>query len=225
MWELVLKKTEWQRIDAVELWYWRRLLNVPWTARRFRHSILEGINLVCSLKGLMLKLKLRSFGHLMQRADSLEKTLTWERLKVGGEVDGRGWDGWMASPTHWVWVSVNFGSWWWTGRPGMLQSMDSQRFAHDWATEVNWSTSRSVMSDSLWPHGVHSPWNSLGQNTRVSSLSLFEGIFPSQGSIPGLWRCRPILYQLSHQGNPRILEQVLNQGLLCCRWVLYQLRY
>ena len=63
----------------------------------------------------------------------------WERLKEGREGDDRGWDGWMASPTQWTWLWVNFGSWWWTGRPGMLQSMESQRAGHDWATELNWT--------------------------------------------------------------------------------------
>ena len=62
----------------------------------------------------------------------------WERLKAGERV-GRGWDGWMSSPTQWTWVWVNSGSWWWTGRPGMLQSMGSQRFGHDWVTELNWT--------------------------------------------------------------------------------------
>ena len=63
----------------------------------------------------------------------------WERLKVGGEVDDRGWDGWMALRTQWTWVWVNSGSWWWTGRPGVLQSMGLQRVGHDWATELNWT--------------------------------------------------------------------------------------
>ena len=62
----------------------------------------------------------------------------WERLKAGGEGDDRGWDGWMASPILWTWVWVNSGSWWWTGKPGVLQSMRSQRIGHDWATELNW---------------------------------------------------------------------------------------
>ena len=61
----------------------------------------------------------------------------WERLKVGGEGDDRGWDGWMASPTRWTWVWVNSGSWWWTGRPSVLQSMGSQRVRHDWVTELS----------------------------------------------------------------------------------------
>ena len=138
-----IKKAECQRIDAFELWCWRRLLRVPWTARRSNQSILKEISPGCSLEGLMLKLKLQYFGHLMQTAVSLEKTLgkdSWEWLRAGGEGDDRGWDGWMASPTQWTWVWVNFGSWWWTGRPGVLQSMVSQRAVrvrHDWATELN----------------------------------------------------------------------------------------
>ena len=71
-----------------------------------------------------------------------------------------------------------------------------------------WSESRSIMSDSLEPHGLYSPWNSPGRNTGVSSLSLLQGIFPTQGSNPGLPHCKWILYQLSHKGSPRILEWV-----------------
>ena len=116
-----IKKTEHQRIYAFELWCWRRLLRVPWTARRSNQSILKEINPEYSLDGLMLKLKLQYFGHLMRRTDSLEKTLMLgKRLKVGGEGDARRWDGWMASPTQWAWVWASSRSWWWTGRPGML---------------------------------------------------------------------------------------------------------
>ena len=111
-----IKKAECRRIDAFELWCWRRLLKVPWTARRSNQSILKEISPGCSLKGLMQKLKLQYFGHLMRRADSFEKTLAWcwERLRAEGEGDDRGWDGWMAPPTRWTWVWVNSGSWWWT---------------------------------------------------------------------------------------------------------------
>ena len=86
----------------------------------------------------MLKLKLQDFGHLMWRTDSFEFPWCWERLKAGGEGDDRGWDGQMASLTQWKWVWVNSGGWWWTGRPGVLQSMGSQRIGHDWETELNW---------------------------------------------------------------------------------------
>ena len=85
-----IKKAERQRIDAFELWCWRRLLRVPWTARRSNQSILKQISPEYSLEGLMLKLKRQYFGHLMQRSDSLEKTLMLGLLKVGGEGDDRG---------------------------------------------------------------------------------------------------------------------------------------
>ena len=133
-----IKKAEHLKIDAFELWCWRRLLRVPWTARRSNQSILKQISPECSLEGLMLKLKLQYFGHLMLRTDSLEKTLILG--KIGGEGDDRGWVGWMASPAQWTWVWVNSRSWWWTGRPGVPQSMGSQRVGHDWATELNWTS-------------------------------------------------------------------------------------
>ena len=135
----IIKKTEHQRIDAFEVWCWRRLLRVPWTARRFIQSNLKENSPEYSLKRLMLKLKLQNFGHLMRRTDSLKRPWCWERLKAIGEGDDRGWDGWMASLTPWIWVWVNSGSWWRTGRPGVLQSMWAQRVGHDWATELNWT--------------------------------------------------------------------------------------
>ena len=131
-----VKEAERRRINAFELWCWRRLLRVPWTARRSNQSILKEISPRCSLEGLMLKLKLQYFGHLMWRVDSLEKTWCWEGLGAGGEGDDKGWDGWMASPAWWTWVWVNSGSWWLTGRPGVLRFMGSQRVGHDWATEL-----------------------------------------------------------------------------------------
>ena len=85
-----VKKAEHQRIDAFELWYWRRLLRVPWTARRSNQSILKEISPGCSMQGMMLKLKLQYFGYLMRRVDSLEKTLMREGLGAGGEGDDRG---------------------------------------------------------------------------------------------------------------------------------------
>ena len=95
-----IKKTECQRIDAFELWCWRRLLRVPWTARRLNQSILKEINLEYSLEGLMLKQKLQYFGHLMWRTTHWKRPWCWERLKTGGEGDDRGGDGWMESLTQ-----------------------------------------------------------------------------------------------------------------------------
>ena len=134
-----IKKADSQKIDAFELWCWRRLLRVPWTTRSSNQSILKEISPGCSLEGLMLRLKLQCFGHLMWRTDSLEKTL------MLGKIEGRrrrGWQRmrWLDSITaQWTWVWVNSGSWWWTGRPGVLQSMGLQRVEHKWATELNWT--------------------------------------------------------------------------------------
>ena len=132
-------KIENWRIDAFELWCWRRLLRVPWTSRRSNQSILKEVNPEYSLKGLMLKLKLQYFGHLMQRADSLEKTLMLGKI----ESRRRGWQEmrWLDGITDswWTWVWASSRSWWWTGKPGVLQSMGSQRVGHDWTTELNWT--------------------------------------------------------------------------------------
>ena len=133
-----IKEAECWRVDAFELWCWRRLLRVPWTARRSNQSILKEIGPGCSLEGLRLKLKLQYFGYLMQRANSLEKTLMLGRIEGRRRRGHRGWDGWMASSTQWTWVWVDSGSWWWTRRPGVLWFMGSQRIGHDWVTELNW---------------------------------------------------------------------------------------
>ena len=132
-----IKKAEHWRIDAFELWCWRRCLKVLWTARRSNQSILNISP--CSLEGLMLKLKLQYFGCLMQRVESFEKIL------MLGKIEGRwrrGWQRmrcWMASLIQWTWVWVDSGSWWWTGRSGVLQFMWSQRVGHDGANELNWT--------------------------------------------------------------------------------------
>ena len=154
-----MKKAERRRINAFELWCWRRLLRVPWTARRSNQSILKEISPGISLEGMMLKLKLQYFGHLMRRVDSLEKT-----LMLGGIGDRRrrgqqrmrwldGIAGWMASLTRWMWVWVNSRSWWWTGRPGVLRFMGSQRVGHNWATELNWTEATRIYCTTweIWP--------------------------------------------------------------------------
>ena len=135
-----VKKAERQRIGAFELWCWRRLLRVPCTARRSNQSILKEISPGCSLERLMPKMKLQYFDDLMRRTESSGKRpWCWERLKAEGEGDDRGCDGWMASLTRWTWVWASW-CWWWTGRPGVLWSVGSQRVGHDWATELtDWS--------------------------------------------------------------------------------------
>ena len=107
-----VKKAECWRIDVLELWCWRRLLRVPWIARISKQSILKQISPEYSLEGLMLKVKLQYYGHLMWKNNSLEKPWCWKRLKAGGEGDDRGWDGWMASLTRWTWVWASFWCWW-----------------------------------------------------------------------------------------------------------------
>ena len=131
-----IKKAEHRRIDVFELWCWRRLLRVPWTARRSNQSILKELNPGCSLEGLMLKLKLQYFGHLTWRTDSFANTLMLGWLKAGGERDNRGWDAWVASLTQWTQVWVSSWTWWWTGKSVVLQSMGSQIFRHNWAIEL-----------------------------------------------------------------------------------------
>ena len=130
-----IKKAECRSIGAFELWCWRRLLRVPWSARRSNQSILKEISPGCSLEGLMLKLKLQYCGHQMGRADSLEKTLMLGKIEGRRRRGDRGWDGWMASLTQWTWVWIN--CLWWTERPGMLQSVSLQRVRQDWVTELN----------------------------------------------------------------------------------------
>ena len=107
-----VKKAECWRIDVLELWCWRRLLRVPWIARISKQSILKQISPEYSLEGLMLKVKLQYYGHLMWKNNPLEKPWCWKRLKAGGEGDDRGWDGWMASLTQWTWVWASFWCWW-----------------------------------------------------------------------------------------------------------------
>ena len=165
-------KSECQRIDAFELWCWRRLLRVPWTAGRFNQSILKEISPGVHWKVFIGRTNAEVFiGRtdvlwkdwvFFQRrtvhwkdwcwswnsntlATSCEELTHWKRpwclegLGEGGEGDDRGWDGWMASLTRWTWDWVNSGSWWWTGRPGVLWFMGLQRVGHYWATELNWT--------------------------------------------------------------------------------------
>ena len=131
-----VKKAEHRRIDAFELWRWRRILRVSWTARRSNQSILKEISPGCSLEWLMLKLKLQCFGHLMWRVDSFKKTLMLGGIGGRRKRGPQRWDGWMASQTQWRWIWVNSRSWWWTLRPGVLWFMGLQRVRHNWVTEL-----------------------------------------------------------------------------------------
>ena len=163
-------------MDAFELWYWRRLLSVPWTARRSNQSILRKSVLNIHWKDWCWKWSSNALATWCKELTHWKRPWHWERLKVG-EGDGRGWDGWMASPTQWTWVWVNSGSWWWTGRPGMLKSMGSQRVGHDWMTELNWTEHLpySITWDLLltWQYF---PSNSVYKMILISVISLF-GMF------------------------------------------------
>ena len=130
------KKAGRQRTDAFELWCWRRLLRVPWIARRSNQSILKEISHGCSLERLMLKLKLQYFGEY-----NAKNWLIWKDPDTGKdwrqEEKGTTEDE-MLGRHQWTWVWVDSGSWWWTGRPGMLQFMGLQRVGHSWVSELNW---------------------------------------------------------------------------------------
>ena len=137
-----IKKAECQRIDAFELRCWRRLLRVLCTARRSNQSILKEISLSVHCKAWCWSWNSNILATWCEELTHWKRPWCWERLKTRGEGDNRGWEGWMASLTQWTWVWVNSRSWWWTARPGMLQSMGSQRVEHNW---MNWTELNEAM--------------------------------------------------------------------------------
>ena len=197
-----IKKAEQRRIDAFELWCWRRLLRVPWTARRSNQSILKDISPEYSLEGLMLKLPY--FATWCEELTQWKRPWCCERLRAGGEGDNTGWDGWMASPTQWTWIWANSGRQWRTGKPGTLQFMGLQRIGHKLSDCVclvaqsclTLGTPQTVTARLLCP------WDFPDKNTGVSFHFLLQGIFLTQESNPGLLHCRHILYWLSYKGSP-----------------------
>ena len=132
-----IRKPEHWRIDAFELWCWRKLLWVPWTARRSNQSILKEISPGCWLKDWCWSWNSNALAAWCQELTHWKRPWFWERFKAGGERDVRGPGGWMASPIQVTWVWASFRSWWQTGKCGVLQSMGLQRVGHDWATELN----------------------------------------------------------------------------------------
>ena len=143
-----VKKAERQRIDAFELWCGRRLLRVPWTARRSNQSIQMEISPGCSLEGLMLKWKLQYFGHLVEELTHWKRLWCqegWGQEEKGTEDEMAGWHH-QLDGLEFQWT---LGSWWWTVRPGMLQSMGSQRVRHNWVTELNWFSYNKPEDESL----------------------------------------------------------------------------
>ena len=164
-----IRKAEHWRIDAFEVFgedSWESLLR----ASLSNQSILKEISPEYSLEGLMLKLKLQYFGHLMRRSDSFEKTLIRERLKARGQGDDREWDGWMASLMQWTWVWVSSSHWWWIGKPVVLQSMESQRVKHD----SNWTELKVAKGLLRWLSGKES----MGIAVDIDSI-------PESGRSPG----------------------------------------
>ena len=152
-----IKKAECRRIDAFELWCWKRLLRVSWTARKSHQSILKEIGPEYSLEGLMLKLQLQNFGHLMGRTDSLEKTLMLGKIE-SRRRRGRQRMRWLdGSLSQWTWVLASSRSWWWIGKHSVLQSVGSQRIGHYWATELNWMSTT----------GYHLPWTPTSTFTSI----------------------------------------------------------
>ena len=145
-----VNQAEHRRIDAFELWCWRRLLRVPWTARRSNQSILKEISPGSDWKDWCWSWSSTTLATLCEELTHLKKPWCWERLWAGEEGDDRRWDGWMASPTQWTWVWLNSVSWWWTGRPGVLQFMGLQRVGHGWATELNWKVNVKVKHSTVY---------------------------------------------------------------------------
>ena len=167
-------------IVAFELWCWRRLLRVPWTARR---SVLN-----IHWKDWCWSWNSNTLPTWQKELSHWERPWCWERLKVG-EGDNRGWDGWMASLTWWTWVWASSEGWWWTGRPGVLQSMGSQRVRHNWATDeglqynflVN-SMEHFLKADTVSP--VHCCHEVYGLREEKNVLSSFTKCFMVSKEFP-----------------------------------------
>ena len=182
-------------------------MRVPWTARRSNQSILKEINPEYSLEELMLKLKFQYFGHLMWRADSLEKTLMLVKIE-GRRRRRRQRMRWLDGITDsWAWVWVNSGSWWWTVRPGVLQSMELQRAGHDWATELNWIE----LNSSFWSY----PGSSAGKESTCNAGD--PGLISGLGRSPG----EGIGYPLQYSWASLVAWMVKNSPAMWETWVPY----
>ena len=149
-----IKKADHQRIDAFELWCWRRLLRVPWTARRSNQYTYRKSVLNIHWKDWCWSWNPNTLATWCEELTHLKRHWCWEILKAGGEGDDRGWDGWMASPTQWTWVWVSSGSRWWTGKPGVLHTVHgvskSKTQLRDW-TELNITCNTFAIKMLLMP--------------------------------------------------------------------------
>ena len=177
-----IKKAEHQRVDAFELWCWRRLLRVPWTARKSNQSIQRRSVLGVHWKDWCRSWNSNTLATWCKELTHWKRAWCWERLRAGGEGVNRGRNGWMTSLTQWTWVWINSRSWWWTGRPGVLQSMGSQRVGHNWETELNWAECIHLRYTCRF-HGnfPHNQMRSRRQFTPVIS-------YTPRSSYPPTWR-------------------------------------
>ena len=207
MWELDHKESWAWRIDAFERWCWRRLFWGPWTVRS-NQSILREISPEYSLEGLVLKLKLKSFGHPMQRDDSLEKTLMLGGIEGRRRRDNRGWDGWMASPTQCTWVWTSSWSWWWTGRPDVMD----REVWHAAVREVT-----KIESDTTeWL--IWTEWGFQVPPRRANSHQLCYFVLLYTSATRDPFMDLPNFKGLGWANARKSLTGISNITLLLCRW-------
>ena len=206
-----IKEAEHWRIDAFKLWCWRRLLRAPWTARRSSQSVLKEINLEYSLERLMLRLKLQYFGHLMWRANSLEKTLMLGKIKAGGEGNERGWDRWMASLTQWtrVWETQGDGE-----GQGSLEccihrikkksdTTEQLKNNNKWPTSASSQVHRCPHSNGHFPHLWIYNWNEhMWQLAEPLCPDPWDKSYHSKECLGSLWN---LLYPLSQDIKSKVI--------------------
>ena len=144
-----IKKAECQRIDIFELWFWKTVES-PLDCKEIKSVYPKGNQSWIFIGRTDAEAEtLNSLATWCEELTHWKRPWCWERLKAGGEGDNGGWDGWMASLTRWTWVWASSRSWWWTGKPGVLQSMGSQRVGHDWVTELDWNISWSSITITM----------------------------------------------------------------------------
>ena len=200
-----IKKADHWRIDAFELWCWRRLLRVPWTAKSpFRRKSVLNIH----WKEWCWSWNLATW---YEELTHLKRPWCWERLKAG-EGDDRGWDSWMASPTQWTWVWVSSRSWWWTGRPGVLQSMGLQGVGHDWVTELNWTNILFSLAEILSP--LFTAWKTNKQSPN-SYLPLKIQLKCHHKRLFYLYTCRSSQLRKTGQRNESSVSHLLVDVTVC----------
>ena len=219
-----VKNAECQRIDGFELWCWKRLES-PLDCKEIQPVHSKGDQPWDFFGRNDAKAETLILWPPHKKSWLIGKDWCWEGLGAEGEGDDRGWDGWMTSPIQWTWVWVNSGSWWGTGRPGVLQSMGLQRVRHDWATELNdwlnWdiimiTCVHAMLLHFVWLFGAI--WTEACQaplSMRLTRQEYWSGLpCPPSGNLldPGsnlrLLHCRQILYSLSHQEDLKWFKQL-----------------